>query len=438
MRALPRWQRAAFALLILLYASFLPFGRGPLHDVRRPGVEPRDQGSIWAPLSVDAGYLIRHSPGLDFYSIYNAGSRVLAGLDPYGSDADPPLRAPYKTTFRYLPVTAYWLGVPLNALPPEPAWKAWVALLWLMPVAGFLACAGRRPGLLWVFALLWFCWFPLVPEFHLGQFTLFMATLLFWFALRLFEGGRLAGAAWVLGALVKVYPLGFALLLWSWGRRRAVVVAFALAVPPLAYFAATPSGLSEGLGGAGVRGRLVGAMDVPYAGAQGVQALVNVLAWKAQGLAMLPPGGFERLAPGRDPVAYASAAIILLWGALCVWAWWRTRRAPDEAALAIFWLTWFVVFRDAWEHHTALVQALAAFLLVRGRISARLALLVWCAAGAPSLWYFWQKAGYTGNILAESLGVAYFVQRPVATLALAAAMVASLRRIHPAGPGVTE
>ncbi|MDV7402856.1 hypothetical protein RZS08_66145, partial [Arthrospira platensis SPKY1] len=64
------------------------------------------------------GELFGGAVGVDFFAIYEAGVFLRAGRDPYLVDGPTiaetgiELRAPYIATYRYLPMTTYWLAAP--------------------------------------------------------------------------------------------------------------------------------------------------------------------------------------------------------------------------------------------------------------------------------------------------------------------------------------
>jgi hypothetical protein len=409
--------KALVAALFLLTCLMLPVGRKG----------PADGGGLLAPLTVDSGLLFRTRPATDFFSVYDAGAHALRGGDPFAVNRDTGragVRAPYVATFRYLPITAYWLAVPLNILPPWPSFYTWVVLNVVFVWANFLLCAGRNPAALPVFAVLWFAWFPLVAELHMGQFSLFMGTLLLWGFDSLCCGRKWGGVGWVLAVLLKVYPIAMAPSLWCWKKRGPVITVVAIAVLSTLPWLLSPSEIGEGLGNRGVSGRIIGGIRQPYAGAQGVQEAIDAIIWKGAGLSF----GDEGARPVGAGSFYmlVSSLVLAAYGALCLYALIVTRRRPSIAAIGLFWMTWFVAYRDCWEHHYVLLQALVGFLLAWRRIGGRFALLLWCFAGAPSLWWLWQRTGYSGTALTESIGLLYFLQRPLAIVALTVVLARQL------------
>lgn len=411
--------------LLCLTLLMLPIGRSG----------PSDGGGVLAPLTVDSGSrdLFRLRPAADFFSVYDAGARILQGRDPYGVNEDTGregVRAPYVATFRYLPITAFWLSVPLNLLPPWAAFYCWACLNIVFLVANFLLCVARRPDALLAFGVIWFAWFPVIAELHMGQFSLFMATMMLWGVDAMWRGRVFGALGWVLAVLLKVYPIAMAPTLFLWGWRKTVVATvLVVAVTTVAWRVVVPSGMDEGLVNRGVAGRVVGEMRVPYAGAMGSQALVNAVVWKAHGYTLNP--GKKQDLPGSvfsDPVFLINGILLLAFGSVCLWALIATRNRRSLEAIGLFWMSWFFAYVDCWEHHYVFFQALLALLVMWRIVDVKTALFCWVFAGAPSLWYLWQKSGYSGNPIAELLGTAYFFQRPIALYILTAILVKRIWR----------
>ncbi|CAN5176288.1 hypothetical protein BH09SUM1_BH09SUM1_32310 [soil metagenome] len=425
--AAPPLVKSIVAILFLLTLLMLPFGRTGAGDA----------GGLLAPLTSDSSRFRPKGgaglPATDFYTVYDAGARLLALHDPYGVNLDAGgagFRAPSVSIYRYPPITTFWLAAPLNVLPPYAAYVAWTLLCVAMLAGNFLLCAGMRPPLIPAFALIWFGWFPTIAELHMGQFTLLMATLMLWGVEWLWRGDGRGGVAWALAVMLKVYPIAMAPSLFLWGRRRLAIATVAILLgSTLLWKVALPSQDSGAIDFNLRGGRIVGGMRQPYAGAQGVQELVTMIGWKlggksfAEGFA--PPSSYRLL---TDPVFIANGVLLAAFGAICLWALIVTRGAPNLPAIGLFWLSWFYAYRDCWEHHYMLVQALIALLAMRGVIGWRVMIFCWVFAGAPSFWWLWQRAGMAGSPIAESLGVLYFLQRPVAVFFLTGLLVQRIRK----------
>jgi hypothetical protein len=421
--AAPLQVRCLVAPIFLLALLMLPVGR---HG-------PNDGGGLLAPLTVDSGLLFRARPAADFFSVYDAGSRVLQLRDPYSVNEDTGregVRAPYVATFRYLPVTVFWLAVPLNVLPPWPAWYGWVALCFALQILSYLLCLGRAPDRPIQLALIWFAWFPLIAEWHMGQFTFFMAVLLLWSFDGWFSGTRFAPGGWVIACLLKVYPVGMIPTLWFWGWRKSILLAgILLIVPTIIWRTAAPQGFDEGMINRGVGGRVIGELRYPYSGAMGIQSFNGALMWKLAGYDFRRdvPDGYPTWAALTTKGLNALTLLLYLTGATYVLI--VTRNRPCWEAVAYYWLAWFFAYVDCWEHHYVLIQTLLGGLVAWRIIPTSIAVVAWASAGGPSLWYLWFKSTHMAPWAYEWLGALYFTQRPVAIILLAIVLLVRIRRL---------
>ncbi len=413
----PVSAKVALTVFLLIFLLMMPFGRSG----------PDDAGSLLAPLAVDSGVLSRMTPGIDFHAIGEAGRRLLLGEDPY-TPATVLTGAPYATPYRYPPTALGLLAVPLGLFPPALGVAVWTALLAFLVLSGFLITVGLRNGDVAISGLLWFCWMPLLPELHMGQFSLFVGWLTF-VGLVGWRSGRMGWlAAWGAAGFIKVFPLAMAGLLWNWGQRAWAVGAVgvflgAVAVAPLVGLGGVRASLAErDLGATWIRG-----MHAPYAGAQGVPSLVNAVGWMLLGPGTMAPGpDWEAPARSADPVFWANVVLCVGYGALLGGTWWASRRRFSPAAVGVFWLAWFAMYGDVWETHYTMLLPAVAWLFGTGVVGPRMAVAVWIFAGAPSLWWLWQRTGYAGNPVTEAIGLLYFVQRPIGWALLVGACVTSV------------
>ncbi|MCC5877754.1 MAG: hypothetical protein JJU11_16155 [Candidatus Sumerlaeia bacterium] len=411
--------RVLFAVCLLINLMSLPFGRFGEH----PAV------GLLAPLTVDSGLLLRQAPGLDFFSIHDAGARLLRGGDPYTTEQPLAVRAPYATDFRYPPVTLFWLAVPLNILPPWIAFALWTVVLYLAAWLLYFYTVGRKPSMMVPLTLFWLASFPLIAERHLGQFSFFLGILLFLGIEGFLRGDRRWMWCWMPAMWLKLFPLAMAPSLFFWGWRRMVPLALAV------LFGATIGWhfLADGNYGTALATRdlgasLLGVMEPPYAGRQGVTALVNTIFWKLSGHPMGVEYGWQELPHWFDPVYFFSLLIATVYAAFIAWVIWETRRQFSLAALGLMWIGWFLVVNDCWEHHFTALIPLMALLMLHGYLDVRRAVILWVLLGGPSLWYLWQRLGYTGTPAAEIVGVLYFFQRPLGLLLLLWVLLGGLER----------
>lgn len=411
--------KVVFAVCVLVNIATLPLGR----------FEDRVAVGLLVPLTVDSGTLHRQAPGLDFFSIQDAGARLVLGGDPYSMEHPLAMRAPYATDFRYPPITLFWLALPLNVLPPWVAFFAWVGCLYFICWGLFFYCVGRSPGMIIPFTLFWLAFFPLIAERHLGQFSLFLGILLFLAIEGTMRGHRPMMWFWVPAAWLKLFPLAMAPSLFLWGWRRMVTVAIVLLVlVSTGWMVFSDGGYGLALTTRDLGGGFLGTMEPPYAGRQGVAAFVNVFFWKTSGHSLGHFTGWQPLPTGFDPVYFFSLLIATIYATFMAWVIWETRGRFSLPTLGILWLAWFFMIYDCWEHHYTALIPLVALMLLHGYLSWCRAIVLWVFLGAPSLWWPWLRMGYAGNPAAELLGFLYFLQRPVGLLILLLALLGGLER----------
>ena len=141
---------------------------------------------------------------IDFFSIYQGGTRALHGQGIYSWVIAESV--PYGAAYRYLPIFAYTGGLAFNVLPPWTGYWLWVDLIEIMLVANAWMTfrITRDRSWRWLAAALWFVFTPVYLEEFMGQWSFLMATLMFWTACALAEGRRaLSGVWWGLSVLLK-------------------------------------------------------------------------------------------------------------------------------------------------------------------------------------------------------------------------------------------
>ncbi len=292
------------------------------------------------PLFNDASHTRR---GFDFGVFYLAGQALADSRDIYSVSG--------AFGFRYLP--AFALVASLFAqLQPFTAY-----LLHLCCTELFLAAnlyltwrwvEGPRRGLA---LFMWLAFSPYFLELYMGQVSFWAASLLFWLIVGLHSGRRWAtGLCWAGALLVKPNALILApalLRLRAW--RVLVLGLLAGLLTSLPYFLLHPDSwgtfFAANIYGAPVQGALT------HAGNLGLQGgLVSVVAQLAERplaelttLADLPLAG--------RAVIYCSQAAIL------VAALVATYRGRDALPLLALWMcTFFLVYKDVWEHHYVFLQ----------------------------------------------------------------------------------
>ena len=294
--------------------------------------------------------------------------------------------------FRYLPAFA-WVARLFAHLPPLTAY-----LLHLCCTELFLAANlyltwrwVERPRRGWALVM-WLAFTPYFLELYMGQVSFWAASLLFWLIVGLHSNRQWpAGFCWAGALLVK--PNAFILapaLLRGRAWRVLVVGLLAGVFTSLPYFLLHPDSwatfFAANLYGAPHPGALT------HAGNLGLQGgLVSVAAQLAgrplaelTTLADLPLAGWA--------VLYLLQAAIL--GAT-LWATWRGR---DTLPLLALWMcTFFLVYKDVWEHHYVFLQPVLVGLYARSGSAKLLWIFAFIALPTPFV-CFDIEAGVYGPI----------------------------------------
>jgi len=344
---------------------------------------------FWNPFTFDS-VATRGERGWDFFALYQAGHNVLTGVSAYESANDAiEVVVPRYTPFRYLPVSAYTVGVALNPLPPLWAFRLWVALT----EALLLGCAAlswrlapdRGRGA--VMVAMWLCFTPFYLEIYLGQFNVVQAALvLLMMAAEPLtptlspgyrgEGadasrhgplpgtpgggsrGVVLGAAWV-GSLLWKQNTGLLAPLFLRQRRWRLlaVAALAVAVTSLPYFLAQPGSLGAFLG------NLSSGAPAPNLGNLGVRQFLYSLA--------------SALAPGLSPDVHLwlQRAWVVLVVAVGLGLTLRDRRPPTLLHLCLWTTSYLLIYHHVWEHHY--IMALPALVMLYRRDGSPWVLGLW-------------------------------------------------------------
>jgi hypothetical protein len=314
------------------------------------------------------------SQAFDFQIYYLAGKAVLAGRDVYGLDAG--------FGFRYLPAFAHVVARVLALSSPPVAYLAYLLLTeallaadlyllwrWLAP------WPQRRAGALFM----WLAATPVYLEMYMGQVSLWASSLLLVFLWTVDTGRqRLGVAAWTSAILVKPNALLLAPALLRRGRWRGLAAAFGLvAATSLPHFllhpGSWPAFCRANLGPSQVQGALT------HAGNLGLAGTWISLAAKASERPLAQLGTLADLPLwGQALVAGAGAAVLVV----TAWSTWRDRD-PDPLVVYTLWLTtYFLLYKDVWEHHY--VFLLPVLSVLYARTSARWLWLAFAAVALPT------------------------------------------------------
>lgn len=332
--------------------------------------------------------------GIDFFSVYEAGNNVLQYRSVYHFDQSDTSVTPHHNPFRYLPIVAYAVAVPLNALSAWPAYWGWVALnelLLVMCVWLTWRAAGRGPWGL-VAASMWLAFTPYYVELYLGQFSFLMAALLLLAGLGLARGRELlAGVPWAVSVVTKSTS---ALLLPVFARVgwwRPVVFAGALVVANAPYYVGRVRDLHYflWLNLGQVFGGGLGFFD--YEARPGEMRFVldpdqRFLQFSSgeHGLLALFRNSYLALDSSATglPGAVTAAIVALAVSAGLVVTF--LSRKPDALALFCLWSATFYLIYTAWEHHYVMLLPALTLLVALRPASRPVALGVFALIALPS------------------------------------------------------
>ncbi len=350
--------------------------------------------------------------GWDFFALYQAGHNFLQGDSVYQSDGDKiDVVVPRWTPFRYLPPSAYTVGVLLNLLPALPAFRAWVIfteLLLLFNVALTWRLVADR-DLFARLAAMWLCFTPFYLEIYLGQFSMVQATLVFVAAVCLWQGSpnSLFDSAWIASVLWKVNTALFLPLMVRLRRWRAIVLLIGLvAITTVPYFVFFPDGLPAFLFNFNARA------DTHQLGNLGFMQLVF------ETLAGLFPGW-----PVQRIVLIQRALMLLFLGFSAALTF-LDRRLDAVDHLCLWTTTFFLVFHQIWEHHYVMLLPVFVVLYLRTRSRTVLALYLLVAFFTPFYFLGLPRAVATDFTLRWTplqplwKGLLYHATKPVAALVL--------------------
>ncbi len=333
------------------------------------------------PLFNDASHTRR---GFDFGVFYLAGQALAEGRDIYSVSG--------AFGFRYLP--AFALVASLFAqLQPFTAYLLHLCCTELFLTANLYLTwrwvEGPRRGLA---LFMWLAFSPYFLELYMGQVSFWAASLLFWLIVGLHSGReRVANLCWAGALLVKPNALILApalLRLRAW--RVLALGLLAGLLTSLPYFLLHPDSWGTffvaNMYGAPVQGALT------HAGNLGLQGgLVSVAAQLAERpltelttLADLPLAG--------RAVIYCSQVAIL------VAALVATYRGRDALPLLALWMcTFFLVYKDVWEHHYVFLQPVLVALYARSGSPKFLWIFAFIALPTPFV-FFDLESGVYGPI----------------------------------------
>jgi hypothetical protein len=374
MNRLADHYRASFELGIWVLAALIHFGLW---------LSLREQWLV--PFFNDSAH--RFGPGADFFALYQAGYNALRGESVYRFGETV---IPYGYPFRYLPVSAYTIGGVFSFVSHTLAYALWLGVCELCLLYNVRQTYLRSGGGVFGASLasVWLVFTPFFLELWVGQFTFFLASLLFWCILALQDGRKdRAFGWWVASVLWKPASLLW-LPLWlrdrqcHSGLRAGMVLLFANGL----YFLFFPEDwsffVSTNLdptpqwhaGNIGLTGLLY------HCTADGSSFLV-VRAL----LTFILVGPVLYLTFGRSVLLKAGGTRNQ-----------RRQKGVDFWLLAALWtLLYFLIYKDVWEHHLTLILPFLVLSLwhAPSRVVGAITLLL--ALPSPFAFYDVQGLGFT-------------------------------------------
>jgi hypothetical protein len=297
--------------------------------------------------------------GWDFYALYQAGHNVLAGDSAYESDGgkiEVVIPGGTYTPFRYLPLSAYTVGVALNLVPPRWAYRLWVAFTEVV-LLGCVALTWRvvaDPDRRARVAAMWLCYTPYYLELYMGQFSLVQGALVYVTLLAVMRPmlARWLAPSWVASVLWKQNTALFSPTMARVGRWRTLFVLLALLLLTAGpYFALVPGSLAAfarnfrseppwfQLGNLGLR-QLVFDATWSIGDALGVQVPAGAHLW-AQRAVLVVALGIPLALTVLDP-------------------------KPDVVTQLGLWMSaYFLAYHHVWEHHYVMLLPVLVALTVQ-------------------------------------------------------------------------
>ncbi len=338
-------------------------------------------GDALRPFFNDASHTRR---GFDFAVFYLAGQALAEGRDIYAVEG--------AFGFRYLPAFALTAGRFFALFQPLTAYFLHLGITELFLAANLwltwrLSDAPRRGPALFM----WLAFSPYFLELYMGQVSFWAASLLFWLLAACQRGqGRWTGLYWAGAILIKPNALILIPALVRLRALRMAIIGLGLALlSSLPYFLLYPEGLDSFIHsntqGAHVKGALT------HAGNLGLQGALTSLVAK---LADRPLAELSTLA---DLPALGRAAIYISQAAILLVALLASRRQPqhEPVPLLALWLcTFFLIYKDVWEHHYVFLLPVFVSLYLYSNNSKLLWIFSFIALPTPFVFFDIQSGTY--------------------------------------------
>ncbi len=301
-----------------------------------------------SPLSNDTSVCLQSS---DFYAVYGAGKYAIKGESVYKD-------YPHSYPFRYLPIAAYIIGIPLSLLPEKQAplvWTIFYEILLCLNIFLTFKLAKSYKNFL-VATLIWLFFMPYYIEVYMGQYSFFVATSL-WVMVFLFykKKVKLSQFFWAVSVIIKMNTL---ILIPLWFKiRRFISTGIILSIIILTsfvYFSKYPQ-------------------DIYKFAVNFESPLSSTLQWGNLGLFAF----FYNLTYPSSLIKPFSFLILLL----TVLALINSKTEKTDSFLPSFSLlisSYFLSYQHVWEHHYVLMLPvlIGSYLIKRDKVALYVAILL--------------------------------------------------------------
>jgi hypothetical protein len=323
--------------------------------------------------------------GFDFAVYYLAGQAFAAGEDVYGVEGG--------FGFRYLPAFAYTVGRFFALFPPRAAYLVYLLCTELLLLANLWLTWRwtQEPGRRGVALFMWLAFTPFFLELYMGQVSFWAASLLFWLLGALSRGDARAAALTLSGAaLIKPNALILAPALLALGQYRVLAAcALALFLTSVPYFLVHPQGWSAFLDLNLGQGHFQGALT--HAGNLGLVGGLVSLCAKVSGLPLASLSALSDLPLWGRFLVHGVQAAVLASALLASFA----LRPWDPIRLLCLWLTtYFLLYKDVWEHHYVFLLPVLIALYVRTPSPKLLYIFIFLALPTPFFLFDVQPGAY--------------------------------------------
>lgn len=347
--------------------------------------------SFWNPFFHDPNHT--YGPGADFFALYQAGHNAWNGTSLYDKMEveikQGDLVVPYFYPFRYLPLTAYTLGIVLTLFKPFTAYYLWIVfyeiLLGLNIFLTWKISPNRNTAIM--ATALWLAFSPYYLELYMGQFSFLMGTFIFLMGYSYLMGkSSLFDMAWMASVLLKLNTLLLGPLLLRMKKILPIVGVLLLATLSSAlYFLKFPEDLPVFLDNFKLSGTFG---ENFHSGNHGFQSLLYNTIFRYGNLS--GSDSVQILYPITLPL------IFLILGISLILTFFPPKWDVIEN-LALWISTYFLIYKHVWEHHYMMLLPVLVLLYLQTegirnqRSHSRFVLAIYLLLALPTPFYLFNR-----------------------------------------------